>query len=175
MKKCARCHKDKPDSDYVGRYSGKIRTYCEQCAEYTRKAMKAWRKRNPEKDRANHDEYVKNNREKLKAYDLSLREGNREKYRKASLEWAYNNSDKMCASSAKRRAAQTNSTPKWLTVKQLNQMQRLYSFVVDNPGYQVDHIVPLRGKNVCGLHVPWNLQILTAEENMRKGNRFNGD
>lgn len=61
--------------------------------------------------------------------------------------------------------------PKWLTQEELFQMARIYTDA-RMTGHHVDHIVPLQGSNVSGLHVPWNLQLLTPAENRSKGNRY---
>jgi hypothetical protein len=76
-----------------------------------------------------------------------------------------------------RRESVRQATPSWLSEVQkdeINQMHWLARDLEITSGgtYQVDHIVPLRGKNVCGLHIPWNLQILPSDINLSKGNRF---
>lgn len=69
------------------------------------------------------------------------------------------------------------ATPKWLTKEQKQQIVDIYDHMRDcrattGEDYHVDHIVPLRGENVCGLHVPWNLQVLPAHVNMSKSNEL---
>lgn len=65
--------------------------------------------------------------------------------------------------------------PKWLTIQQNREIDLYYKLArtlirVYGIPHQVDHIEPLNGKNSCGLHVPWNLQVLTATENLKKSN-----
>lgn len=68
-------------------------------------------------------------------------------------------------------------TPKWLSEEQRKEIKEIYRKAVDlerssGVPHQADHIVPLRGDNVSGLHVPWNLQVLTAKQNAEKSNKF---
>lgn len=78
---------------------------------------------------------------------------------------------------AKRRSQKLKAQPNWLTEEHLFYIQEAYRLSQKrkestNISWDVDHIVPLQGKKVRGLHVPWNLQVITSSENYIKGNRF---
>jgi hypothetical protein len=70
------------------------------------------------------------------------------------------------------KADKLKACPKWLNTKQKNKMIEIYKNCPQ--GYEVDHIIPLKGKTVRGLHVPWNLQYLLKVENNFKSNKFDG-
>lgn len=81
------------------------------------------------------------------------------------------------AKTRKRKAAKLQRTPPWLSAEHKNQIDKFYWEAAEisqlvGEFYTVDHIVPLQGRSVSGLHVPWNLQILSKSANSAKGNRF---
>ena len=123
-----------------------------------RKCTKAWEKRNPR----NNQEY----------YAL-----NKDKINKSNEKWRLANQDKMNAKEARRRAAKLNATPNWLTKEHFKEIECFYTEAkkletMDGIKRHVDHIYPLQGENSCGLHVPWNLQILTETDNIKKSNKI---
>lgn len=81
--------------------------------------------------------------------------------------WNSEHPDRLKEYRARHRAAKKHACPSWVNRKVLRQIYR------ECPeDFHVDHIVPLQGKVVCGLHVPWNLQYLAASDNISKGNKF---
>ena len=91
--------------------------------------------------------------------------------------WRVRNRDKVRASAEKYHARKIQAMPYWVDKAMESQMRiayRLAQRLTEQTGipHHVDHIVPLQGKNVSGLHVPSNLQVITAEENLKKGNKW---
>lgn len=114
--------------------------------------------------------YYRDNLEHCKKIKAIWQQKNKEKISKKAALYKKENPGKIRANKAKYRAAKLLRTPKWLTKKHFDEMRKIYDFCPS--GQVVDHIVPLRGVNVSGLHVPWNLQYLTNSENCSKKNSF---
>lgn len=166
----AKYRKNNPDilKKWYKSNPGKTKVYC---AKY--------RKNNPGKIKTCIDRWVKANPDKVNDKNTGWRKKNPEKIKKAGITWNKNNPGKANAQAAKRRCAKLRRTPKWLTESDWIEIKWAYKIAKDRTKetkikHVVDHIVPLQGKNVSGLHVPQNLQILTDSENSSKGNRFNG-
>lgn len=102
---------------------------------------------------------------------------NKKKFQARYREWDRANQHKKNARTAKYRSIKLSRTPHWLTDKHYAEMAAMYKIAkqqakITGVPHHVDHIVPLQGENVSGLHVPWNLQVITATENMSKGNKY---
>lgn len=152
MKTCETCLKQKPDAK---RYTRS----CKACY------MKAWRKANPNANRA-----IEGRRKLTPAQRAAAwRAQNPVRHKELKAADYARNKPRYLARNQKRRAADKRATPAWLTDEQKHQITSFYE--TRPKGYHVDHIVPLRGVNVCGLNVPWNLQHLPAQENLKKNNR----
>jgi 5-methylcytosine-specific restriction endonuclease McrA len=131
-----------------------------------------WRAENKEKIVS----YRAEHKEEAATYNLNYLAKHKDEIHARQKEYKKANSGKVNALTAKRLACKINATPKWLNETQLLEIQDIYvkaARLTKETGikHQVDHIIPLQGKLVRGLHVPWNLQILTASENLSKGNK----
>ena len=100
-----------------------------------------------------------------------------EEKRRLQAEYKGRNVDVVRADTSVRKRRHREATPTWLTKEERLQMRELYVQArkltsVTGERYVVDHIVPLRGESVCGLHVPWNLRVITQDENLQKSNKL---
>lgn len=183
VKKCSSCKTIKPFSDFNKNKSQKdgFDNNCKECRKLSRlnnsdkriKYMRDWRTKNPT---ARRDHYNKN-KQSASLYAREYRNKNRDKLLLNSRIWRINNLDRDAAKAARRRASKLNATPPWLTKQDFEQIKELYEItkafkLYTGEEYHVDHIVPLQGEGVCGLHVPWNLQVISAKENLSKHNKL---
>lgn len=181
---CKKCGHGKPETDFYFKAAGRLSTSCKTCHNLQ---VKDWQIANKDKCR----EYVKKSckkaydkdPEKFRLKSLRRREANREKSREIvskSYKKIYTSRREVerarlnAANAAKRRLP-----PNWLDAISLAQIQEFYDTakaVATQTGivHHVDHIVPLNGKMVSGLHVPWNMQIISRSENCAKGAKFTG-
>lgn len=95
--------------------------------------------------------------------------------REAHLRWREKNREKLVIEAIERRAKRMRAMPSWADREAITEVYREARLLREMTGipHHVDHIVPLRGANVCGLHVHWNLKAIPAAENQRKSNKFN--
>jgi hypothetical protein len=165
MKHCPECNTNKPTEAFSknsSRYDG-LQGQCKLCRSARRKSDYA---KNKGREISVAKVWAKENLDAVKA--------KAKRHRQSEHGSAYYNSK-----SAKRRANKRNATPAWLTKEQEADIKAMYKLAkkfekLCNIRYHVDHIVPLAGKDVCGLHVPWNLQILPASVNIAKSNKHHG-
>jgi len=123
------------------------------------------------------NEYIEKNREVINSKNKEYKAKNLDKCHNLTKEWKQKNKSKVTSSNGKRRANLRNAVPKWLNeddfwmIEQAYELAQLRSKVFGFK-WHVDHVIPLKGKNVCGLHTPYNLQVIPAKENLKKRNFF---
>jgi hypothetical protein len=165
-----------------------------QCKRCQSADIIARAKREPDKANKRHREWYAKNPDKGKGYakkfydahpqtDLQKSQAiarsklwamkNPERRRIIANNWVKNNLPQALAACRKRQIHKFQATPVWVDSKEIRKFYVEAARKTRETGirYSVDHVIPLRGKTSCGLHVPWNLQVIPLSENVRKSNK----
>lgn len=145
--------------------------------ENQKQIAKEWYEQNKELTKERARQWALKNPHKKKESVNKWREENREQHNAINREWNKRNKAKKAALESKRRTAQLQRTPKWLTDNDLWIIEEAFHLAELRTkqfgfSWHVDHIIPLQGKTVSGLHVPSNIQVILAAENTKKSNKF---
>lgn len=201
-KVCSRCEESKPVEAFgknKTKTDGLV-VWCRTCTveyrkeyyaknkEKVKECQKRYRAKNIEKVKALDKKRYEKNKEKIKEQTIknkdrrakvyrAWREANKEKRQEYQKEWHKNNPDKARHYANMRHAVRMQRTPCWLTEYDRALIQRKYTLAsrkTESTGerWVVDHILPLQGKLVSGLHVPANLRVVKEITNLRKHNKY---
>lgn len=152
MKNCLICQETLPLDAFslLAKGRGGLHPWCKSCVSEYNKSRYRYGK--------NQSSYVRKSQATILPYAPSP-----SKTAAADEEPGYRAAEK-----AWRALLKKNRVPAWVDFRST---VPIYA-VASETGFTVDHIVPIHGKNVSGLHVPWNLQLLTVSENSRKGLKY---
>lgn len=171
-KKCSKCGSTKDREQFYRdkRASDQLASCCKDCQKL---ALKSWAERNREKCAEATRRWRSKNPDKVRDGALDWSKRNRAVKSKLQAEYAKRHPHKINAQIAKRKAAKLLATPSWAVEPEIQKFYELAKRMEMETGieHHVDHIVPLQGKSVCGLHVQANLQVLPAFENLSKHNK----
>ncbi len=182
MKICKTC-KDKKDCSEFGvfKYSKDgLQPLCTLCKrlrekEYYKKTQERQRerKRNANKTTLTEQQFLIN-KEKRKIYDRAKYIKNKDTILKKHKEYYQSNKYIFNARANKYRANKLQATPAWADLEKIKLVYEKAKWLESITGlkYHVDHVIPLQNKDVCGLHVWENLQILEASINLQKNNNL---
>lgn len=130
--------------------------------------VKKWKAKNKNHMIEYRRKYRDENKEHIKTKLSEWRANNKESLKTRLKQWHSDNPSLRNSITAKRRAAKMKRTPTWADLKEIKKWYEM----AREQNLQVDHIVPLQGKLVSGLHVAGNLQLLSRHENCKKHNYY---
>jgi hypothetical protein len=160
IKACSKCFTFKPFTSFYKAPShadGK----CGHCIDCEKQRQRQWEKKNQDQRRS---------------INRRFRKGNPKSHQSSASKWKKANPAKVKFHGATRRAVERKACPPWAKEKEIaDQILAHYEhaqwlFEVTGDSFHVDHIVPLSNDFVCGLHVPCNLMVLMAADNLSKNN-----
>lgn len=171
MKTCNGCKEEKPLSEYHNRTlpSGKrsVANKCKVCMKI--------RSQQRYIEKADHIKEVnKQWRDQNKDYYHKRFQQNKDLYLSWLRAWAIENPGKMKAKDRRRKVRNKLAFVPWADLDKINIIYKVAKELTEQTGipHHVDHIIPLQGKLVSGLHVDYNLAVIPAKENLIKGNKY---
>ena len=190
-KTCKCCNKDKSFDSYnrAPRYKWGFKSYCKDCenrksretysknTDYNKERSKTYRLNNLDKEKKRSKLYAQNNKENIASNRKKYRELNWDLVRNREKKYYQNNSHKWVHYNKIRESLKKERLPKWTTPSDIKIIECYYSLASRLSSclsilHHVDHIIPLQGAMVSGLHTPLNLEVIPAKLNLQKGNKW---